>query len=226
MKPRRWLDARRMTPEWMDDPNLDPAEHQRALVGLGRLNTLGRTVAQIRPHLIGARTVVDVACGRGDLLRALIASPSDRRIGLGIDISPTAISIARSFGHNRVRYRVQDAIDPRRPLPCADVLLCSLFLHHLTDEQVIILLRRMAQAARRRVVVSDLERSVPNWLMIWSAARIVTRSRVVHHDSARSVEAGWKPAELHQLARFAGLRRVSVQRAFPGRLILLADPIP
>lgn len=43
---------------------------------------------------VGARSVLDLGCGEGDLLVALLAVPSVNRL-LGIDISPEAVAVAR-----------------------------------------------------------------------------------------------------------------------------------
>jgi len=46
------------------------------------------------------------------------------------------------------------------PLPDGnDVILCSLFLHHLDDDAAVDLLRRMGRASRSLVLVNDLIRS-------------------------------------------------------------------
>lgn len=227
-----WLKRRRLRPELMDDPDIDPDSHRNALRGLARLNRLGRASGQLWPLLgrelqaAGGRPLrlLDVACGRGDVLKALASRSKGRIRGLGLDVSPQAVREASQDTPPCVAFRVGDVLDSQQPLPTADVVLCSLFLHHLRDGDVAILLARMGSAARRLVIASDLERSVSNWLLIWAGARLVTRSPVVHVDSARSVEASWKQGELERLCHKAGLRQVRVRRAFPARLILTARP--
>jgi len=226
------LRTRRMTPEWMDDPRLEPREHRRALVGLSRLNAVSRAPHHLWPivHSELRRCthrplrVLDVACGNGDVLRRIMRWGNGRIVATGVDISPEAISEASRPSMEGLDFRRMDVLDKATPLPRADVVICSLFLHHLTDEQVLALLSRMARAARRRIVVSDLERSRTGWLMVWLASRVLTRSPVVHHDSARSVEAAWRPGELESLARMAGMCQTRVVRALPCRLIMTARP--
>lgn len=223
------LRRRSLTPEWMDDPNLDPALHRQALAGLARLNRLGNADGLLWPFLAEQlRTarrplrVLDVACGSGDVLNALSHRATGRIRGLGLDISPRAIAEARSQAVPRVRFQVQDVLDPAVALPRCDVAICSLFLHHLTRGQVVSLLRRMAEAAGRAVIISDLERSPVAWWLVWMGAHLVTRSPVVHLDSDLSVRAAWTPQELGALARQAGIRDARVQRVFPARLVMVA----
>jgi 2-polyprenyl-3-methyl-5-hydroxy-6-metoxy-1,4-benzoquinol methylase len=172
----------------------------------------------------GEITVLDVATGSGDVLKSLARRAPGRVRGMGLDISHEAVEAARHGAPAGIEFRQADVMDPGVPLPRADVVMCSLFLHHLVTEQVPPLLARMAAAATQLVIVSDLERSALNWLMVGVAARLVTRSHVVHFDSLRSVEGAWTKSELYDLAQEAGLREVRVERRFPARLVLVAVP--
>lgn len=223
------LRKRHLVPELMDDPNLEPAQHRVALRGLARLNWVGNAAGILLPLLkrehaggqIRPLRVLDLGCGSGDVLNALSSKSKGRIRGLGIDISPTAIEQAKRNAPKGTAYRVQDALDVSRELPRCDVAVSSLFFHHLTDDQALNLLVRMARCARRAVIVSDLERSMASWCLVWLGAHFLSRSRIVHYDSARSVEAGWTVRELKSLARRAGLKNVTLKRAFPARVVLI-----
>lgn len=215
----------------MDDPALDGRLHAEALAGLARLNLIGNAVGMLWPHVArelartpGPLTVLDAACGSGDVLRGLVRRGGGRVQGLGLDLSPRAVARARHGATRGLRFQACDVLDAARPLPRADVVLCSLFLHHLETDVAVRLLERLGRAARRLVLVCDLERSRASWLLVWAGARIVTRSPVVHFDSARSVEAAWTAGELLAMARSAGLARPRVGRAHPARLVLVAGP--
>lgn len=213
----------------MDDPGLPRELHDGALRGLARLNVLGNAVGALWPEVErelvrrrGRLVLLDVACGSGDVLAGLARRGGRRLRGIGLDVSSLAVERAKQCAMPGVEFRVQDVLDPGLPLPMCDIALCSLFLHHLSVTQGRALLARMAAAARRLVIVSDLERSPASWWLVWLGARLVTRSPVVHSDSAASVEAAWTMGELHRLAGGAGLRGVRVRRAFPARLVLVA----
>ncbi|MGL4552637.1 MAG: methyltransferase domain-containing protein [Gemmataceae bacterium] len=205
----------------MDQPGLDPAEHGRALDALARVNllsltasTLAATLARFQ-HDAGLSTlrVLDVACGGGDIVRAL-ARPGWSVAGC--DISPTAVAHAASRGGE---FFVHDALGAALPAGY-DAVVCSLFLHHLGEEQVVALLRRFAASGARFVAVSDLDRCRAG---LWSAyliTRLITRSPVVHYDGPVSVRAAFTPAEARCLAVRAGLRGARVERSWPFRWLL------
>jgi hypothetical protein len=58
------------------------------------------------------------------------------------------------------------------------------------------------------------------------AARLVTRSRVVHVDAARSMRAAFTERELRAIARRAGLRAPSLRRRRPWAILLVWDAPP
>lgn len=236
---------RELTPELMDDENIDPRAHRRALQGLSRLNRLSRasvSVARAIQELLAARgipasdaSLLDLACGGGDLLLGVrgalgLAPPSSNpkhvTKDIAIDISSTALGVLRERADRqklavlRVRADVLAA-----PLPVGDagvdICMCSLFLHHLTRADTLGVLREMARVARSGVVISDLARTRRGLLLAWCASRLVTRSRVVHVDSLKSVRAAWTRNELQELAREAGLHTAEVRAIWPQRLLLV-----
>lgn len=233
--------ARRREPEQMDQPGLAPPSHDAALAGLERINRWSAADAALRgPVLALARELrdgpqpraprlLDVACGGGDVPLALWRAARDARLPLDVtalDRSPQAVAHACAAAtrlgpeaERSVRFLVRDACDGR-PLPAADVVTCSLFLHHLDAEAAIALLAALGAAARRLLLVSDLRRTVPGLLLALSVPRLLSRSPVVHADAPASARAAWSPAELSEMAARAGLPGARVQRIFPQRMLL------
>jgi SAM-dependent methyltransferase len=222
------LARRERIDELMDDPALDPAEHRRALAGLARINWVSDSPGVLWPAIRqlargGAPVrVLDVATGSGDVPRALAAKAA--RAGLtnlsfaGCDISPTAVEAA-SRASPGIAFFAHDAL--RDPLPAGyDVVTCSLFLHHLSEADAATLLSRMAAAAGRLVLVNDLDRSRFNYLAVWAACRLLTRSPVVRFDGPASVRSAFTADEALALAEKAGLAGASVRRRFPCRYLL------
>jgi hypothetical protein len=113
----------------------------------------------------------------------------------------------------------------RADFPRADVVMCSLFLHHLTDDQVATVLRKMAAAASRLVLVSDLRRGPWGTALSTIIPRLVTRSRVVHVDAPRSARAALAIDEVRAMTREIARHGVwSVEPAFPARMLIRWTP--
>ena len=230
---------RLLTPELMDDPGLDPVAHAHALRGLARLNRLAfsdripwksihrwsRTRARSEPI-----SVLDIATGSGDIPIGLALRARGSKLDLdlhGCDISPVALSHAaeraRTLGVEFNGF-CQDAI--RDPFTRQyDVVICNLFLHHLTELDAIRLLEHAAQACSGLLLVCDLRRDVLGWMLAGVFSRLVTRSRVVHVDALKSVRAGFTPREFDSLSRRAGLSSHTIHRRFPRRMLLEWNPV-
>jgi SAM-dependent methyltransferase len=230
-----WPDLRhrRVTPEVMDQPDLDPDEHARALRGLARINAWSGSAGILWPALrdlaramgpAGVR-VLDVACGAGDVPLRLWRRA--RRAGVrltiaGCDRSPVAVQAARQRAADAradLTFFPHDVfVDP---LPADyDALTCSLFLHHLDGSQAVDLLRRLAAAARRLVLVNDLARGPAGYALVWLGTRVLSRSRVVHTDGPLSVRAAFTPSEAVALAWQAGMAGAAAEHRWPCRFLL------
>jgi SAM-dependent methyltransferase len=220
--------ARMRVAEWMDDPALRPGDHDAALEGLARLNALSFCHRALWPSVrtLAARNgdslhVLDVASGGGDLPIRMDAVA--RRHGVRLRWTLTDRS-AHALRHGLARARAAglscegaevDVLG--QPLPTADLVINSLFLHHFDGPDVIRILGAMRHAARLAVGVSDLRRTRLALGLVWLGSRMLTRSPVVHHDATASVRAAHQPQEMRTLADRAGLRHAAVQVADPVR---------
>jgi 2-polyprenyl-3-methyl-5-hydroxy-6-metoxy-1,4-benzoquinol methylase len=217
----------------MDDPALDAARHRQALAGLARINRVAGTVSIVwREIAILARelgaplTVLDVASGAGDTLMAIGHKAQRKRLDLelhGMDISPTAVAMAQERAAKRglhgCLFKQADILHTALARQY-DVVMCSLFLHHLSDQDAVRLLTVMRDAARRLVLVSDLRRTGLGYAMAWLGARLLSRSPIVHNDAPVSVEAAFTSAEALALAQQAGLPGATVHNRWPQRFLM------
>lgn len=218
----------------MDQPDLDVRLHSHALDALGRANAVSRTAAALWPSIraVSQETtthplrVLDIACGGGHVLLSLARRAVRERMDvdwLGWDMSPVAIEHARTLALRRgvegVRFESADAF--RDPIPPGiDVVLCTLFLHHLSEADAAVLLRRMREAAGAAVVVSDLRRTLLGTAFTWAGCRFLSRSEVFRVDGMRSVAAAFTTDEARDLAAVAGLTGVRVREIWPQRWLL------
>jgi 2-polyprenyl-3-methyl-5-hydroxy-6-metoxy-1,4-benzoquinol methylase len=236
----RSLARRDLQPELMDRPDIEAGLHRQALAGLVRTNRLSGTSGSLWRRirrLPEARrsgselSLCDIGSGAGDVAVGLWRRAKRAGVKLrvtGYDISPRAAGVAQSRADAAgadARFEVRDvSASPMESLGRFDVVMCSLFLHHQTDEQAVELLSRMAQMARRLVVVSDLERGRVGYAVAQVAVRLITRSEVVHFDGPQSVAAAFTAAEARRLAERAGLAGAEVRRCWPFRFLLSWEP--
>lgn len=228
--------TRVLIPEKMDDPALDREEHARALRGLQRINAWTANPSLVWKHVSKLcrasddrpLRVLDIATGAADIPIALLKMSDSCGAKLEIDacdVSEQAIAIAAencAAAKADVRLFRHDILNEELPAQY-DVVMCSQFLHHLPDEDVAIVLRKMKAAAERRVVVVDLERNRANWLQVWFATRVLSRSKVVHFDGPQSIRAAFTVPEFNELAQQAGFTNFEIRRQWPCRFVLVGE---
>lgn len=231
----------------MDDPALDDRAHRQALAGLRRINWWSRTDSAVygalkrllqSQHVLQRSgtadrplTILDIASGGGDLVIRLAKRLAQDGVFTriqGCDISPTAIEYAsdqaRQAGLANVQFSACNALEESFPQPKYDVVMCSLFLHHLTRDQGVLLLSRMKQAASQLVLVDDLRRTAFGYWLAWLGCRILSRSRIVHYDGPVSVAGALSSDEATQMSVEAGLHGARVSHHWPQRFLLSWSP--
>jgi 2-polyprenyl-3-methyl-5-hydroxy-6-metoxy-1,4-benzoquinol methylase len=219
----------------MDDPSLSAEEHAHALKGLARVHRLTGTSSRlwkcIRQHRNEARkfVVMDVGCGDGLLLLQLYSLASNEGIELELhacDFSQRAIEMAQEAANSKgIRLSTHQVDITQDALPVrADLVICSLFLHHFEDQQVIGILKKLRAAAGHLLLVEDLLRSKLGYLLCWIGVHALTRSRIVHVDGLLSVRAGFTKPEISQLAQESGLAGRRIETHWPERFLLSWSP--
>lgn len=219
----------------MDDPGLAVDEHREALRGLQRLNAWSRSSRLLWPDIAAAAReraargmrlrVMDVATGSGDGPMAMARRARVQRLPIDwvlCDRSGVALDAARRAADTAgISISLEQVDLLNDPLPSgADIVTCSLFLHHLDDDDAVSALRRMAEAAAVGIAAADLDRSRGGLVLAWAASRMLSRSAVVHTDAVLSVRGAFTQPEARTLALRAGLHGVSVRAAWPQRWVL------
>lgn len=232
---RVFLKTRDHQRERMDAPDIEKTEFIGALAGLRRVNRITRGPAIVWPYLHawaadqrGPLRVLDIGCGGGDtavaLTRRFTRAGFDVRVD-GCDISESAVEFARNVAmrsNAACRFFQLDVLEDEMP-GGYDVVMSSLFLHHLPRRHSVDFLRRSASAARRAVLMHDLVRSRAGWWLAYAGVRVLLCNGVCREDAPRSVECAFTPDEALGIALEAGLSRAQVDRRFPFRFVLHAE---
>ncbi|MBK7750670.1 MAG: methyltransferase domain-containing protein [Candidatus Obscuribacter sp.] len=226
--------ARTRVDELMDDPGLDYASHVKALQGLERLNSFSTSAEilwqQIKPFARSAESkklsVLDIATGGGDIPVALYRLAKKDKVRLDItagDISDTAIDYSTAYAklyNIPIKVIRLDALND--PLPGGfDVVITSLFTHHLEPDQVVSLMAKMRESTRGIVLINDLVRSDISLAAVWLATRLLSTSPIVQFDGPASVRGSYTPAEMRKMAEQAGLNDCQIKMHPPCRQLLM-----
>ena len=227
------LSRRHRQPEIMDTPDLPPARFTETLKGLERVNAVTRSARLMWPDLKAAARsdadrplhVLDVACGGGDVLIALWCKA--RRAGLkidlaGCDLSPEAVryaSDAAAKAGANIRFFAHDVT--REPLREGfDMIMSTLFLHHLDEDDAISFLKDAARKARDRMVIQDLTRSRLSYWFARLGTSVLLLNDICRLDGRTSVEGAFTLAEAKDLAVRAGLPDAQIARRLPFRYLI------
>jgi ubiquinone/menaquinone biosynthesis C-methylase UbiE len=195
---------------------------------MGDAHSLKATVLrEVESQRLTSFSILDLGAGSGELLRvaATWARQTNRQFrGVGLELNER---MAESILEESERFdEISSVRGDALKLPFADAefdyVICSLFTHHLLDEQVVQVLREMSRVAKRRIFVIDLHRHPVPYFLYTTLGKLVLHNRLVRHDGALSILRGFKSDELHELAQRAGLRDIWVEHHFPSRLVLSA----
>lgn len=201
-------------PELMDLPQEVSLELSRDLENLTSLNRhfgshrllLKFAKRWLRPG--GEYRVLDLATGAGDLPRELVLWARAHGVRLSIDavdFQKATLSIAqrKSLGFPEIRWREGDA----RSFDSGsryDLVLCSLALHHFSDQDAVCILKRCAELSDKWVLVSDLERSYFTTFGIWLLTQFFYRDAMTRFDARLSAARAFSMPEMTALCRLAG----------------------
>ena len=208
----------------MDEPGVSQEDLRRALTDLATVNrvTLGyrptldflRRVARAAPRARPLR-ILDVACGSGDGLRQVArwATRTGLNVELtGLDVNRATIEIAkRAWAEEQPASWVVSDVLSYEPPGDFDVIVSSLFAHHLTNAQIVRFLTWMNGVARRGWFVSDLHRHPVPYHSFRLLGAVFRWHRFVRHDGPVSIARAFEREDWTRLLRSAGLDEAEVR---------------
>lgn len=168
--------------------------------------------------------ILDVGCGGGDLLRQIEgwANRQGVRVKLtGCDVNRDVIAIAAeaSEGMDCAEWIAADVFSLNGYLP-VDVVVSSLFTHHLSEDGVVRFVRWMEEHAQVGWFINDLSRApIPYWL-IKVFAKAARLHRFVQHDAPVSFRRAFVANDWRRLCTEAGLSETdfAIEAWQPARL--------
>lgn len=228
------LKQRSYEPELMDDLTLSGEELRRNLEELEVINNwLGgyKVVLEALEGLLKNYAgpplhIADIGCGGGDTLRSIVKWARHKKINLkltGIDANDFMVQYARRRcgGFPEITIAQHDVFSDSFQKQSYDIVVCSLFCHHFTNEQLVTLFRQLHRQAGIAVIINDLHR---HWFAYYSIKYITAAfsgSRLVKNDAPLSVRRAFRREELQLLLQQAGVANYSLRWMWAFRWQLL-----
>jgi len=201
--------------ELMDDPLVSEQELNEALVDIAFVNKwLGGntiTLSAVKNLLKKYPTkkswiIADVGCGDGEMLRLLAEQLKFKDYTftlVGIDINEKGLERARrlSKGIESISYINKDIYKMPTELPEYDIVISTLTLHHIKEEQIIDFLKAMTAVCSYAVIINDLDRSKIAYGLYKVFSRIFIKSRVAKNDGLVSIASAFTRKDLVRYSR-------------------------
>jgi 2-polyprenyl-3-methyl-5-hydroxy-6-metoxy-1,4-benzoquinol methylase len=143
--------------ELLEDPALPEEVATSAYRDLARtqrfLGNTGAILRRLRKSDFPVRSVLDIGCGRGDLLLEIRKRMGVDVIGFDLRPAPPSSPVSIAVGNA--------ACDP---LPSADVAIALCMTHHLPEADVVSLIRNVSRSCRRFVFLDLVRHPIP-WIL-------------------------------------------------------------
>lgn len=195
--------------EIMDDPNLDLLTLKDVFIDINKVNTIlnGYAVTlkaiekMLDTHPQNSYTLMDLGCGDGDMLKQIAHYFKARTASLnliGIDLNENAIKIAtencKAFPN--ISFLRQDVLTWDTDAPSCDILLCTLTMHHFSEEEISIFLKKIIQLPRIGIIINDLQRSKLSYFLFKVFSTVFIRTDIAKYDGLLSIKRAFTKLEL------------------------------
>lgn len=211
---------RSVQPEIMDAEELDGETFGACMAYLAKVNRLTfayrptlRFFEELarsgRPSPKRAVSVLDVGSGSGDMLRAIHTWAARRWIRLdltGLDRNPLSARVARQQtpSDRPIQFVTADVFDYRPAMP-VDIVISSLFTHHLDPAMLARFIAWMEANAAIGWFVNDIRRHPIPYHLFAMATRALGFHRIVRHDGMVSIARSFDVADWRAALDGAGI---------------------
>lgn len=153
--------------------------------------------------------ILDIGCGDGDALRKIARWAQKNQIDaqlIGLDLNPETVNIAEEATppHSKIEFVAANVFDYQPP-QTVDLIVSSLFTHHLNDGEIVRFIRWMESNARLGWFVNDLSRAATPYRLFSLLAKAARWHRFVQHDGPASVARSFRPDDWRRFCSAAGL---------------------
>lgn len=210
--------------EIMDDFSLQGRELRATLDEIARINQLlgGNQVTlngvkKIVKKVNTSKPIViaDIGCGNGDMLRMLANYGLKNNLNfklIGIDANAFTINYAKTLSneYSNMEYLCLDIFSEDFSTLQYDIVLCTLTLHHFTNEQLLNIITIFNNNANMGVVINDLQRSKLAYKLFKIICMLFSLSKMSREDGLISILRGFKKKELEDFSKKLNLKNYTI----------------
>lgn len=219
--------------ELLDETNIQP---ELLFKNLRELDILNRTTGGHAITLKGLKQlvkdhhktyhIVDLGCGSGDSLRTIADWARKNNFNLqltGVDMNANVIEYlgkhCKAYPEiTGITSDYQDFLDRNTSV---DIVLCSLFCHHLNETELIKLFTRFSEKLTTGFVINDLQRNRMAYYSAWLFPRIFNGTVLAKNDGPVSVLRAFKVSELKLMLEKANIKNYMISKELPFRILIV-----
>lgn len=230
------MEIRSTKAELIDSANVQATERLKNVKELGLMNKMLNTdkpalsvLKDITRNKEKQFHLVDIGCGGGESIRFFALWARRNQVDFkftGIDNSQPIIEYFKLQSKSYANIEGVNA-DYNHFLENSnhviDIIYCSLFCHHLMDEQIIELMR-LANKRKAWLIINDLQRTKGAYISSYLLTRLLNGTSLAKHDGPLSVLKGFKLNELRSLAQKAGINNYTLSLSPFFRILMVLKP--
>jgi len=173
--------------------------------------------------------IVDLGCGSGDAMQVIAdwAFKHGYKVRLtGVDVNPDVINYLNQYckDYPEISGVASDYRDYLNTGVSIDIICCSLFCHHLKDDQLAELFTYFKQFTKIGYVINDLHRHWMAYYGVYLITHLLNGSAMSKNDGPISVLRAFKVSEFHQLLHKAQITNYSISWRWAFRYLIIGYP--
>ncbi|CAA9199700.1 hypothetical protein FLA105534_02726 [Flavobacterium bizetiae] len=210
--------------EIMDDFFLEGKELQEALDKIASINRLlggnkltlhGLKTLLKKSNATKTITIADIGCGNGDMLRMLANYGKKNNLNLtliGVDANAFTINYARKLSteYSNIEYVCVDIFSEDFNTIEYDIVLCTLTLHHFSNEEILNIMTTFNKNANIGIVINDLHRSKLAYRLFEKVCAVFKLNKMSRQDGLISILRGFKKKELENFSKKLDLKNYTI----------------
>lgn len=210
--------------EIMDDFFLEGKELQEALDKIASINRLlggnkltlhGLKTLLKKSDATKTITIADIGCGNGDMLRMLANYGKKNNLNLtliGVDANAFTINYARKLSteYSNIEYVCVDIFSEDFNTIEYDIVLCTLTLHHFSNEEILNIMTTFNKNANIGIVINDLHRSKLAYRLFEKVCAVFKLNKMSRQDGLISILRGFKKKELENFSKKLDLKNYTI----------------